>query len=102
MEGMELLCFQIISANGAAKSSYMEALQEAKKGNFEAAEQLIKEGDEAALEGHKVHTELLTKEAQGEKTEFSLILMHAEDQAMSTEVIRILAVECIELYKTRA
>ena len=101
MEGMELLCFQIITANGTAKSCYMEALAEAKKGNFEAAERLIGEGDEAAVEGHKVHGELLAKEAGGEKTELSLLLMHAEDQAMSSEMIRILAVELIEIYKNR-
>ncbi len=101
MEGMELLCFQIITANGTAKSCYMEALAEAKKGNFEAAERLIREGDEAAVEGHKVHGELLAKEAGGEKTELSLLLMHAEDQAMSSEMIRILAVELIEIYKNR-
>lgn len=101
MEGMELICFQIITANGTAKSCYMEALQKAKEGAFEEAAQLIADGDASAIEGHKIHTELLTKEAQGEETKFSLILMHAEDQAMSAELVKILVVELIELYHDR-
>lgn len=31
MEGLEKQCFQIISAVGMARSSYIEAIQEAKK-----------------------------------------------------------------------
>ena len=34
MEGIELVCFKMISALGAAKSSFMEAIQEAKLGNL--------------------------------------------------------------------
>ena len=44
MEGLELQCFQIISAVGMARSSYIEAIQEAKKGNFEEAKNMIAEG----------------------------------------------------------
>ena len=42
MEGLELQCFQIISAVGMARSSYIEAIQEAKKGNFEEAKKYRK------------------------------------------------------------
>ena len=35
MEGLELVSFQIIAAAGSARSSYVEALQAAKNGNFE-------------------------------------------------------------------
>ena len=31
MENLELICFQIISSVGMAKSSYIEAIQEAKR-----------------------------------------------------------------------
>ncbi len=99
MEEMELLYFQIIATNGDAKSKYIEALQEAKKGEYLRSEQLIKEADISSIEGHKIHAQLLAKEAAGEKTDINLILMHAEDQAMSTEVIRFVVTEYIELYK---
>ena len=41
----------------------------------------------------------MQKEAAGEDAKMSLILAHAEDQMMSTEVFKVLAEEMIELYK---
>ncbi len=52
MEGLELICFEIISSVGMARSLYIEAIQEAKAGNFEQAQELIKQGDESFTEGH--------------------------------------------------
>ena len=43
MEGLELTAFQIISAVGAARSSYIEAIQMAKAGDFKGAEAALKE-----------------------------------------------------------
>ena len=42
MEELELVCFQIISFAGEARSAYMGAIQTAKQGNYEEAEKLIK------------------------------------------------------------
>lgn len=43
MEQNELVVFKIISTVGSARSSYIEAIQEAKMGNFEQARQLMNE-----------------------------------------------------------
>ena len=51
MEELELVCFQIISFAGEARSAYMGAIQTAKQGNYEEAEKLIKEGGDAFLSG---------------------------------------------------
>ena len=51
MEGLELICFAIISSVGMARSLYIEAIQEAKAGNFEQAQELIKQGDEDRQSG---------------------------------------------------
>lgn len=99
MEGMELTCFEIISSVGNARSLYIEAIQEAKKANFEKATELLKEGEESFTNGHHAHADLIQKEAAGEATPFSLLLMHAEDQLMSAEGSRILAEEFIDVYK---
>ena len=48
---------------------------------------------------HAQQTDLVQKEAAGEDAKMSLILAHAEDQMMSTEVFKVLAEEMIELYK---
>jgi PTS system cellobiose-specific IIA component len=99
MERMDLLSFQIISTVGTARSMYIEAIQAAKNGNFKGAEELINEGTVLFTQGHHAHAGLIQQEASGEKTEFSLLLMHAEDLLMSAEAFRILSEEFIDLYK---
>ena len=99
MNGLELISFQIITAVGTAKSNYIEAIREAKTGDFRKADKLMEEGKKNFLEGHKAHSALLTKEADGEKTEITLLLMHAEDQLMAADTIKIMAEEFIDLYK---
>lgn len=101
MEDMELLCFKIISSVGEAKSDYISAIEAAKKGDFKKAEELIAHGEQVFINGHTAHAGLIAKEAGGEKTEVCLLLMHAEDQLMSAETIKILANEIIDLYKNK-
>ena len=55
MKGIESVCFQIISYTGAAKSCFVEAINEAEQGNFERAEELLCEGDQNFNEGHHAH-----------------------------------------------
>ena len=99
MEGLELICFEIISSVGMARSLYIEAIQEAKAGNFEQAQELIKQGDESFTEGHHSHAKLIQQEAGGEKVETGLLLIHAEDQLMSAESFKIIADEMIQNYE---
>ena len=99
MEELEMMCFQIITNVGSAKSSYIEAIQFAKQGDYEKAFDSIKEGNEMFKEGHKAHAELITMEASGKPVQVSLILMHAEDQLMNADSFKIIAIEMIDLYK---
>lgn len=98
-EALAMVAFQIISAVGTARSCYIEAIQFAKSGDFEKAEKSIKDGDEAFLEGHTTHAELIQQEAAGEGKEINLLLLHAEDQLMSAEGFKIVALEFIDVYK---
>ena len=100
-EEFELICMQMITNSGSAKSSYIEAIQTAKEGAFDAAERLMEEGDQFFSEAHGVHGNLLAQEASGEKVEFALILMHAEDQMASTEMAKVMAREIIALYRAK-
>lgn len=102
MEGTELVAFNIIASVGTARSNYIGAIDAAAEGNFDEAEKLIKEGQEAFTQGHDVHAKLLTKTAQGEKVEMDLLLTHAEDQLMSAEAFGILAERFVTLYKKLA
>lgn len=99
MEGLELSCFKLISAAGSARSCNIEAIQEAKKGNFEKAEDLMKEGKNHYLAAHNAHSELLQQDLKEENTGGSILIMHAEDQLMSAEMFQILAKEFIDTYR---
>lgn len=59
------------------------------------------DGVKVFVEAHHAHASLIQKEAAGEKSEFSLLLMHAEDQLMTTETLKIVAEEFIELYNDK-
>lgn len=98
MEGLELVAFQIISSVGTARSSYIEAIQEAKNKNYGRAKELIEEGDQAFIEGHDAHLKLLQEEAEG-KSIVSLLILHAEDQLMSAEGFKQIALEFIDVYQ---
>lgn len=99
MDRVELICFEMISAVGNARSLYMEAIQEAKNKNYKRAEELIKEGEESFANGHHAHSELIQNEANGEATNITLLLLHAEDQMMSAESFKFIAEEFIDVYK---
>ncbi len=98
-EELELKVVQIITFVGSARSSYIEAIQAAKNGNFEEAEALMQAGQADFLEGHHAHAELLTMEADGNPINVSMLLLHAEDQLMSAEGFKMIAEEFIDVYK---
>lgn len=99
MEGLELICFQIISHVGSARSCYIEAIHMARNRKFKEAEDCIAQGKGQFTEGHHAHATLISTEASGTQTSISLLLIHAEDQLMSAEAFGILAEEFIEVYR---
>ncbi|MBO1264551.1 PTS lactose/cellobiose transporter subunit IIA [Proteiniclasticum sp. SCR006] len=99
MKHSDQVSFEMIAKNGAARSLFLEAIQEAKKGKFKEAAILMEDGEAMLLEGHAVHGELITQVARGESVEMDLLLVHAEDQMMAAEMFKLLAREFIELYR---
>lgn len=97
MDGMELICFKIISAVGEAKSNYILAMQKAADKRFDEAQALIKEGEASYRRGHEAHASLIQQEASGDPVTVSLLLMHAEDQLMAAETTKLMAEEIIRL-----
>lgn len=99
MNNIEMIAFEMISEIGNAKSLFMESLDLAEKKDFDQAEKLINEGKKCLLNAHKPHMSLIQQEANGESIEFSLLLMHAEDQLMTTEMLKELAIKMIRMYR---
>lgn len=100
MNELQMTCFEIISYVGTAKSCYVNAIAKAKEGDFEGADELIKQGDEAYNGGHDVHMKLLQADAAGERNgEAPLILLHAEDQMAGAEMAKLMALNFIDTYR---
>ncbi len=93
------LAFQLILHAGNAKSFAMEAMQEAKKGNFDEAEAKLAEADSSFTEAHHFQTDLIQKEAGGAEFEIPLIMIHAQDHLMTTLTLKDFAREIIDLHK---
>ena len=96
---MEEIILDLIMHSGQARSCAMEAIYLAKKGEFDAAKELIRKSDEELGYAHNTQTSLIQGEVACQKTEFSLMLVHAEDHLMTTMTFKDLAVEIIDLYK---
>ena len=99
MEGLQMLCLQIISNVGLARSSYIEAISKAREKDFQGANECMTLGKEKFLKGHELHLELFRKEGENLSISTTVLLIHAENQLMSAEGFKIIAEELIENYK---
>ncbi|MDR1771353.1 MAG: PTS lactose/cellobiose transporter subunit IIA [Hungatella sp.] len=90
---------KLVMFGGDAKACAIEAIEAAKKGDFEKAEERIAKAGESILEAHHSQTEMLTKEAGGEHMEVTLLSVHAQDHLMTAIAFTDLAKEIVLLYK---
>ena len=98
---LETIAMTLVGNAGEGRSLAFEALNEAKKGNFEKAEQLLKESQKRTLAAHEIQTQLICNEADGNKTEINLLMVHAQDHLMTSMLARELITELIEIYKNK-
>ena len=96
---IEEISFQIILHGGDAKSHAMEAIMHAKSGDFQSAEESIEKANDALKEAHRFQTQLIHQEAQGQKTEIKVLLIHAQDHLMNAITVRDLAKEIIDIHR---
>ncbi|MBS6503897.1 MAG: PTS lactose/cellobiose transporter subunit IIA [Clostridium sp.] len=95
---MEMIVMQIIASAGDGKSLAFDALEEAKNGNFEKALELIANSEKASLGAHNAQTQLLVSEANGEKAEVDVLLVHSQDHLMTSILAQELIREMIKMY----
>lgn len=101
MEDMMQIAMGLIMHAGNARSFAMEAIQSAKTGHIQQADELIAKSEEALIEAHQVQTNLLVKEARGEKLEIGILLIHSQDHLMTSITVKDLAKEFIDLYRVK-
>ncbi|KPN15523.1 PTS dihydroxyacetone transporter [Bacillus australimaris] len=102
LEGLteEQVSFQLILHSGNARSKLLQALKQFREGAEEEAFGLMKEAQEDLQDAHDIHFQLVQREAGGETTSFSLLLMHAEDHLMSTITIKELVGELLPIFQS--
>lgn len=89
----------VIAYAGDSKSAAMEAIEAARSGDFEMADELLKKSSESLLKAHEVHTNLLVDDARDANTTISMILVHASNHFSIAEVTRDMAEQIINVYK---
>nr|WP_242542418.1 MULTISPECIES: PTS lactose/cellobiose transporter subunit IIA [unclassified Enterococcus] len=89
----------LIMYGGNAKSDAMEAIAAAKKGDFDLAEQKIRDAEASLVEAHHSQTQMLTQEAQGNHMQVTLLTVHSQDHLMTSIAFTDLAKEIIDLYR---
>ena len=92
----------IIMQAGNAKAAAMQAIQAAKKGDFDKADEFIKQANEGLVNAHNVQTDMLTQEAQGNHVKVDLYMVHAQDHLMTAITFIDLAKEVVAVYKKMA
>lgn len=98
MNFIEQQSMKIITHSGMSKSFAIEAIQLAKQGKFDEAEDLLKQSEAEMANAGKAHHETLAESAKDD-FKVTLLLAHAEDQMLTSETIIILSKEFVELYK---
>lgn len=96
-----MISMQIIAGAGDAKGLIFDALEEAKKGNFEKAKEFIQQSENASKIAHKVQMDLLVAQANGEIENVDVLLVHAQDHLMTTMLAQELIKEMILLYEMK-
>ena len=95
----ELIALNLISNSGTARTKAFEALYKARDGKYDEAKMLLKESDECSLLAHNSQTELLQAEANGENSNYSIIMVHAQDHLMTSILAKELIEEMVNMYE---
>ncbi|MCI5840100.1 MAG: PTS lactose/cellobiose transporter subunit IIA [Peptoniphilaceae bacterium] len=93
------IIFKIITYAADASDNAKAAIEEAKKFNFEKADELIEKANESYLVSHDEQSKLITLEGNGQKNDLNVLLIHALDHLTMSNIRIENAKNLIELYK---
>lgn len=98
----ETIAMELITYSGNARSMAFQALEKAKEGEFTEADRLIAESKKENTKAHNAQTDLLFAEANGQKVELGILMVHAQDHLMTSMLAIELIQEIIVLHKEKA
>jgi PTS system cellobiose-specific IIA component len=95
MENYEEVIMGLILNAGNAKSMAIEAYRKARDGQFDEAEKLLKDADEAMTQAHQLQTNMIQNEINGHPTPMNLLAVHAQDHTMTAMTVVDLVKEMV-------
>lgn len=98
-EELEIVVFNIVGFAGEARAHAYKALELSEENKFDEAAESLKKCNEAILKAHNVQTDLIQKEAAGEKITVSMLFVHAQDHLMTAIAERELIKKMIKQNK---
>lgn len=96
---IENIAMQLIICAGDARAYSYEALTSTKNEDYHKAEALMEKAEEEIGKAHDIQTEVLQKEAAGEKVDIGILFVHAQDHLMTAISEINLIKEIIEVTK---
>lgn len=99
MTELEMDIFKLISVSGESKGKAFEALKLIGEGKLKEAKEKIEESRKLDVEAHAIQSKLIAKEAAGDKVEMGLLMVHAQDHYMTTQLARDLIDGMINMYE---
>ena len=91
--------FQIVAIAGTSRSNSLMALKEAKQGNYEKAEELLKAAEEAMNQAHELQFGMLQQECSGNPVDITIVTVHGQDHMTMAVCTYDLVKEMIDLIK---
>lgn len=92
------VAFDLISKAGSSRSSSMLALAAARTGDLDKAAALLDQAESELLAAHHLQTDLVQREAGGDRIPVNIILVHAQDHLSGAMLLRDLAAEMVHMY----
>ena len=99
MEQLEMAIMNIIINAGDCKNHAYMALGMVNEGKYEDAEKEMVLANDALAKAHDSQTEMIQREANGDKIELSLLFVHAQDHLMTAISEKNLIEQIMELRK---
>ena len=96
---ISMIGFEIVAYAGDARTDLIAAIDAARNGNFEKAEELHVSAKEELIDAHDTQTKLLSQEAGGSEMDVTFIMVHAQDTLMTTMLMEQQARFFIDEYK---
>lgn len=96
-----MIGFEIVAYAGDARSSLLEAIKCARRGEFDKIDALVRDAQENLNIAHAKQTEMLALEAQGKDLDIGFIMIHAQDHLMTTILLKDIVYDICEIYKNK-